>query len=247
MLYNKLKLNQDKTELLVVSSRHWPRPPLNHTQIGDDVINPCEHARNLGVGFDQYFDFSEHVKMTCKMAFFRVCSIGKTRRHLSHDTAKTIVHAYITARLDYCNALYHGLPKYLIDKLQLLQNSAARLVIASRKHDHIAPILRRLHWPPVLYRIICKILLLTYKALTVNHLATSKICWRIGTRAAFYDLQTSICLTSPCLNQKPTEIGHTPLLLQNSGISYHWTLGYHRQLLYWKLSSRHICLRILLT
>lgn len=99
MLCNKLKLNQDKMELLVVSSRFRPRPPLNHVQIGDDVIRPCEHARNVGVGFDQYFDFSEHVKMTTKIAFFRICGIAKIRRHLSHDTSKTIVHAYITIRL----------------------------------------------------------------------------------------------------------------------------------------------------
>ena len=69
MLCNKLKLSQDKTELLVVSSRYRTRPPLNHIQIGDDVINPCEHARNLGVGLDHYYDFSEQVYMTCKIAF----------------------------------------------------------------------------------------------------------------------------------------------------------------------------------
>ena len=103
--------------------------------------------------------------MTCKIVFFRICGIAKIRRYLSHDTAKTIVHAYISSRLDNCNALYYGLPKYLIDRLQLVQNSAARLVIASREHDHITPILRRLHWLPVRYRVILKILLLTYKAL----------------------------------------------------------------------------------
>ena len=69
MLCNKLKLSQDKTELLVVSSRYRTRPPLNHIQIGDDVISPCEHARNLGVGLDHYYDFSEQVYMTYKIAF----------------------------------------------------------------------------------------------------------------------------------------------------------------------------------
>ena len=69
MLCNKLKLSQDKTELLVVSSRYRTRPPLNHIQIGDDLISPCEHARNLGVGLDHYYDFSEQVYMTCKIAF----------------------------------------------------------------------------------------------------------------------------------------------------------------------------------
>ena len=92
--------------------------------------------------------------MTWKIAFFYICGITKIRRYLSHNTAKTIVHAYVTSRLDYCYALYHGLPKHLIDRLQLGQNSAASLVSASRKHDHITPILRRLHWLPVRYRIL---------------------------------------------------------------------------------------------
>ena len=140
MLCNKLKLDRDKTELLVVSSRYRLRPPLNHIQIGD--------TRNLKVGFDQCFEFSEHVKMTCKIAFFRICGIAKIRRYLSHDTAKTIVHANLTSSLDYCNVLYYGPQKYLIDRLHLCQTTAARLVTASRKHDHITPILSRLHWLP---------------------------------------------------------------------------------------------------
>ena len=70
--------------------------------------------------------------MTCK------CGIAEIRGYLSHDTAKTIVHAYITSRLDYCNTLYCGLPKYLIDRLQIQQ-----LALLPR---HITPaILRRLH------------------------------------------------------------------------------------------------------
>ena len=80
-----------------------------------------EGADPPGSATDQYFDLSEHVKMTCKIVFFRICGIAEIRRYLSHDTAKTIVHAYITSRLDYCNTLYCGLPKYLIDRLQIQQ------------------------------------------------------------------------------------------------------------------------------
>ena len=139
--------------------------------------------------------------MTCKIAFFAFAVLPKLGDIiLSHDTAKTIVPTYITSRLDSCNALYYGLPKYLIDRLQLAQNSGARLVTASRRDDYITPILRRLHWLPVRYRIISKILLLTYKALNGQAPSYIKDLLKYRTQAAFYDLQTSICLTSPWLN-----------------------------------------------
>ncbi len=71
----------------------------------------------------------------------------------------------MTSRLDYCNALLGGCPASSINKLQVVQNAAARVLTRSRKYDHITPILQSLHWLPIKYRISYKILLLTYKAL----------------------------------------------------------------------------------
>ena len=67
--------------------------------------------------------------------------------------------------MDFCNALLYGLPQSVIDRLQYVQNCAARLVTRTRSSEHITPVLRRLHWLPVRQRITYKILLLTYKAL----------------------------------------------------------------------------------
>lgn len=83
MLRNKLKLNQDKTELLVNSSKYRPRAPLDYVRVGEEVIKSSKQAKNLGVGFDQCLDFKELVKITYRRAFIRIHSIAKMRRYLS--------------------------------------------------------------------------------------------------------------------------------------------------------------------
>ena len=67
--------------------------------------------------------------------------------------------------MNSCNSLLYGLPQHLISRLQSIQNTAARVVTRTRKFDHITPVLKQLHWLPVRYRIVFKILLLVYKAL----------------------------------------------------------------------------------
>ncbi len=79
--------------------------------------------------------------------------------------AEKLVHAFLTTRLDYCNALLAGCPASSINKLQIVQNAAARVLTRSRKYDHITLILQSLHWLPIKFCISYKILLLTYKAL----------------------------------------------------------------------------------
>ena len=71
----------------------------------------------------------------------------------------------ILLRLDYCNGILYGIPKYQRDKLQRIQNIAARMISGTQTTDHITPILKNLHWLPVEARINFKILLITYKIL----------------------------------------------------------------------------------
>ena len=78
---------------------------------------------------------------------------------------KTIVHACIISKLDYCNSLLYGLPSSQIRRLQRVQNTCARLICSQPRFSRITPILRDLHWLPVRQRISFKILLIVYKAL----------------------------------------------------------------------------------
>ena len=106
-----------------------------------------------------------HVKNVGQASFYHLRNRSKIRRYLSQDTTEILIHAYITSKLDNCNSLLNGLPAYMINKLQTIQNAAARIVTFTKKTEHITPVLRKLHWLPVQYRIIFKVLLLVFKDL----------------------------------------------------------------------------------
>ncbi|XDV28169.1 hypothetical protein PO909_031524, partial [Leuciscus waleckii] len=122
-------------------------------------------AKNLGVLFDTNLSFESHVPSICKTTLFYLKHIYKLRHMLSMTNAEQLVHAFMTSRLDYCNALLGGCPARLINKLQLVQNAAARVLTRTRKYDHISPVLSTLHRLPIKHCINVKILLITYKAL----------------------------------------------------------------------------------
>ena len=165
MTLNRLKLNKGKTELLVLHSRHRPPPAFAPLKIGSEVILPSDSARNVGVIFDNTMTMVPPIHSTCKSAFYHLRNIARIRKFISPKTTETLVHAFVNSKLDYSNSLAYGLPKYLLQKLQYVQNAAARLITGIRKHDHITPILMDLHWLPVNERIQFKILLLTFKSL----------------------------------------------------------------------------------
>ena len=75
------------------------------------------------------------------------------------------LNSWFTPGLDYGNDLLYGVPDQLLDKLQRVQNVAARIVVRASRYDHITSILETLHWLPVRYRIEYKVLLMTFKAL----------------------------------------------------------------------------------
>ena len=84
---------------------------------------------------------------------------------LSSQTAISLIHAFITSKLDYCNSLLYSLPTIHINMIQRVQHAAARLVTNTLRICHITPILKDLHWLPIKYRIEFKIVLLPFKCL----------------------------------------------------------------------------------
>jgi len=103
------------------------------------------------------------VKNVVKNCFYQLRTIARMKSFLTVSDLETVIHAFISTRLDYCNAVYVGINQSLMSRLQLVQNAAARLLAGIKKREHIT-VLKRLHWLPVKYRIEYKILLFVYKA-----------------------------------------------------------------------------------
>ena len=160
-----LKLNDDKTEYMLIQSRYIQQLKAPNLKVGDTEIEPVSSVKNLGVIFDENMTMEKHVVKQAQVAFFHLRNIGKICRLLTEESTKTIVHSFVTSKLDYCNALLIDLPKKVTDKLQNVQDAAARIVMMKRKRDHLTPMYQHLHWLTVRERIIFKVLLLTFKSI----------------------------------------------------------------------------------
>ncbi|KAF7647277.1 hypothetical protein LDENG_00174860 [Lucifuga dentata] len=148
MNINFLLLNANKTELLVDRPAKYGHLFENlSVNIDNYIIPESSTIKNLGVIFDSRLTFQPHIKSITKTAFFHLSNIAKIRPILSLRDAETLIHAFVSSRLDYCNVLLSGLPNYAIRSLQLVQNAAARLLTKTRKYDHITPVLSELLTP----------------------------------------------------------------------------------------------------
>ena len=132
----------------------------------DVETNPARSARNLGVIFDNDFNFRLQISRICSACFYHIRDIRRIRRYLSLESAKTLAHAMVTSRLDYCNSLLYGIADKEINRLQRVQNCLARVITRSPPRTRSVPLLRKLHWLPIKFRIQFKINLLTFKTLS---------------------------------------------------------------------------------
>ena len=130
----------------MIGPKHKVNPPIKGIYVAGDYIEASSSPRNIGVIFDSQVNLEKHVMNTCKMAFYHLRNIVRIRNCFSRDDAETLVHTFISSKLDFCNALLYGLPKSVINRLQYVQNCAALLVTRTQSSEHITPVLRGLHW-----------------------------------------------------------------------------------------------------
>ena len=200
MAANRLQMNPAKTDLLWAGSKHnmsmlgSQAPAL---QLGSDTVTAGDHVRVLGVTFSSDLSLEKHVSKTCAVSFHWLRQLRRMRKSLDDRPAATLMHAFVTSRVDYCNAVYgmqgrrRRLPTSCND---WVLNAAARVVSDTRKFDRgLTSLLHdELHWLDVPERVTYKMGVMVYRCLhgqaprylTDNLITSSDVVSRLRLRSA---------------------------------------------------------------
>ena len=169
MTANKLQLNDNKTEAMIILSNrmsvHSPLPSVIH--IGDADVPFVLSVKNLGVTLDSNLSMSQHIGNTCKATYIQIRHISSIR-HLTTQATQTLVCSLVLSRLDYCNFAFR-LPSVLTrqtSKSSECSSKACVTVCKAKKSDHIHPILETLHWLPVTHHIQYKISTICFNSIS---------------------------------------------------------------------------------
>ena len=166
MLKNFLKLNPEKTDMILIGSKKKLQAfDSLSIYLDNKEIKSSNVVKTLGVLLDPTLSMTQEINQKCSSAYFHLRNIGRIKRCLDEKRRILLVQSLVLSKLDYCNSILANVPMYLIKKLQRVMNAAVRMIYDVKKRDHISPYIMRAHFLPVKYRIRFKLCLIVYKAL----------------------------------------------------------------------------------
>jgi hypothetical protein len=166
MHLNRLKMNNDKTEFLLLGSKYQlQKCTTDSIKVCDYSIQRSTSLKYLGMHLDSQLNLKIHIREKCRVAAMNLHSIRQIRNILTPEACHLLVQCLVVPHLDYANALFEGLPSTTLAPLQLIQNMAAKLILNKRKYDSATESLKHLHWLPVKYRSKFKVACLVFLAL----------------------------------------------------------------------------------
>ena len=146
MIENKLQLNDEFTQFFLIHPNKCIKNlNCNSLSFGHNVMSFSTTATNLGFHFTDDMKIDTHVQVICRKVYIDIRRISSICHLLSIDATKTLLSAFVLPKLDYCYSLFYGSQMYMLESLQKVQNSAARLIFQCRKQNHISPLLMSLH------------------------------------------------------------------------------------------------------
>ena len=117
MEHDKLLLHNEKTEFLIIGNRQQlSKVNISLITMGNAAVMKSS-VRNLGSYIDDKLTMNSHINKVCNASFYNLHNIRQIRKHQSSDSSETLIHAFVSNRLDYRNSLLCGLPQVQIDKI----------------------------------------------------------------------------------------------------------------------------------
>ena len=164
MQSNKLKLNTEKTEMMLVgSSVHISSVGCESADTDGSCISFQTTVTYLGVHLDQTLSVKQHISSLCCTTFLALRRIASICLFLSNSSIEKLIASVITSRLDYCNAMFAGVANEQIAHIEKIQNNATQLILKKSNCDHVTLLLKELHWLPVKYCIQYKLATLAFR------------------------------------------------------------------------------------
>ena len=175
MMTNKLKLNDDKTEVVLFGTRQQLEKLESNEEfkikIGCEIIKPVSSARNLGYFMESQLKSKTHITKVCGTSYSTLKNIARIHSLLTPEAAKIIVQGLVISKLDYCNTLLLGTSGHQLSRLQMIQNMGCRVIRNLKKNDHVSNAMKEIHWLKIQEWIQYKVLVTMYQC--VNGLAPS--------------------------------------------------------------------------
>ena len=164
-----LKMNDSKTAFIMFTFRQMLQKCVTtNLNVNGSNIQCSDIIKYLGAWLDQHLELVHHITLKCRTVMLNFQRIKLIQPVLTINATHTLVRGLVTSHIDYCNVIFSGLPEYLLDLLQKVQNVAAKLVLGMKKHDSVTVALPSLHWLPIRARSAYKILTSVHKYLSGN-------------------------------------------------------------------------------
>lgn len=187
--HNHLLINPDKTKLLIMGTRQMlQKLPNCHITILGKEIAPSTSARDLGVQVDATLSYDEHITNITSTCMASLCQINRIKHLLDSRTLENVITSLVFSKLYFCSTVWANTSKTNVQKLQKIQNFAARIVTGTRKYDHITPVLNDLRWLSVSAMLAFYDAILTFKCL--KGIAPKYLSSRFKTRAHVHGKNT---------------------------------------------------------
>ena len=222
-----LKLNDSKTELMLVTSKrskHLHNLPTSIT-IGNAQIPFKQSMKNFGFTLDCHLTMNAHVSNIARTCYFELRRLASIRRFLTSTATATLVSAFVLSRIDYCNSLLFGSTHDVTSHLQRIQNYAARVILRLPMSSSITTHLKSLHWLPVKVRSTYKIACLCHGSTAPSYVTDMLHKKPLHTRNTRSSSYTMPLLNRPAHSQQHLVIIHFLLLLLLSGTLFQMMSG----------------------